>query len=211
MWGRKMSVAKIILGTLACMVVAMVIIFIMGGGSALVGTLGPEIAALVVMMFLLLPLTELSYGSWYALVAWIAGGFIGGLVCADYKRAVVMAVLSVVLTVALLLGLASVILAGYGISITDLLTSLGASNLAALLPDLLVSMIIIAAGGVLGAMITKRRARPPAYAPPYAPSYAPPPQAPAYAPPPPTASCPNCGAPISPGLAFCTNCGRKLQ
>jgi len=187
-----MSAAKTILGTLACMVVAMVIIFITGVGTALVGTLGTEIGTLVAMMLLLLPLTELSYGYWYALVAWIAGGFIGGLVCADYKRAVVMAVLSVALTVALLLGLASVILAGYGISITDVLTYLGASNLLALLPDLLVAIGIIAVGGLLGAMVTMRRARPPAYAPTLPPPVYAPPQPPPPAPvATPTGYCPN--------------------
>jgi len=211
-----MSATKIMLGTLLCIVVAMIVIFIIGGVIEAAPTYGFLVSALVAMIALLLPLTELSAGSWVALVALVAGGFVGGLICANYRRAVVMAVLSVALIVILSMGLGYVVLTGLGLSITDLFSGLGAGDivslLLALLPDLLVAMGIIAVGGLLGAMVTMRRGRPPAYAPaPPPPVYAPsqpPPSAPVTTP---TGYCPNCGAPISPGLVFCTNCGRKLQ
>jgi len=211
-----MSATKIMLGTLLCMVVAMMVVFIIGGVIEALPTYGLLVSVLITTIALLLPVTELSAGSWVALVALVAGGFVGGLICASYKRAVVMAVLSVVLIVALSMGLASVVLTSLGLSITDLFAGLGASDLItlllALLPDLLVAIGIIAVGGLLGAMVTMRRARPPAYAPTPPPSVYAPPQTPPSAPvTTPTAYCPTCGAPISPGLVFCTNCGRKLQ
>jgi len=211
-----MSATKTILGALLCMVVAMMVVFIIGGVIEALPTYGLLVSVLITTIALLLPVTELSAGSWVALVALVAGGFVGGLICASYKRAVVMAVLSVVLIVILSIGLGYVVLTGLGLGITDLFTGLGASDILslilALLPDLLVAVGIIAVGGLLGAMVTMRRARPPAYMPPppppvYAPSQ-PPPSAPVTTP---TGYCPNCGAPISPGLVYCTSCGRRLQ
>jgi len=58
-----MSATKIMLGTLLCIVVAMIVIFIIGGVIEAAPTYGFLVSALVAMIALLLPLTELSAGS----------------------------------------------------------------------------------------------------------------------------------------------------
>ena len=144
--------AKTIVGTLLCMVVAMILTFILAGGTVQqFQALGLQLSAFLTLMLLIAPLTGLSLGSWAGLIAWIAGGFVGGLICRSYGRAIAMAVLSVVLAVVLTLGLVSLL---GGVSIVDVLTAMG-SSITALLPDLAVAIGLAAVGGLIGATITK--------------------------------------------------------
>jgi len=90
----KMPV-KTIVGTLLCMVVAVALAFALGGGT--LQTLSSFVLA--TLSFLLLPLSLLQYaGLWTGIVAWAVGGFVGGLACSNYKRAIAMSIISVVST-----------------------------------------------------------------------------------------------------------------
>ncbi len=137
--------AKTLLGALICIVMAIVFAFLLGGGTGTVQLLGLRGSLLFALVLLLLPFSNLNMGVWVGVISWIVGGFVGGLVCADYKKAVLVAIVSVTFSIVIAVLMDS-----------QFFTSIGL-NMFSLYSDFAMAFMVAIVGALIGTTLTKRQ------------------------------------------------------
>jgi len=137
---------RIIVGAVVCVCVAILLAFLFVVNMEGAQSLGLGFSLLFALGLLLFPLSGLQLGTWVGGSAWLFGGFMGGLVCSGYKRAIVMSAVSILSYIVVVFLTAGRSILAYWPVLADL---------SVLFPDLLVAFGITVVGALVGARMTK--------------------------------------------------------